>query len=591
MKNTKKILGIIAIVAIIGIGFAACNDGGGKTVTVGTQKGTLTVGKAGTVTYSVTTANIANGTYAVTVANLPSGVTVGNSGNVTISGNSGTLTLAAGTSATAATTSNLTLTLDGVTSEAFAVTVVFAIGDTGPGGGKIIYVSASGFNVTGLGTCHYLEAAPDDQGYSLVWASSGYFETYITGTGTVIGTGKANTAAILAVDKYAPAAKACADYRGGGKDDWFLPSKDELNEMYKARSHLGISSGIFWSSSQYSFYLGAWYQYFNNGSQDVVGSKYANLYVRAIRAFSLYDDSGTPTKTVTVGTQNGTLTAGTAGTFTYPVTTTLIANGTYDVTVANLPSGVTVGNSGNVTISGNSGTLTLMAGTSATAATTSNLTLTLDGVTSAAFAIAIDAHVHSYVWTVTGTTYPAQSTGTCTGCGETITRNTEIGDVGPAGGIIFYVNASGFTVTGTGSFTAYYLEAASINQGTSLAWASSGYTETNIAGTGEAIGTGKANTAAILAIDANAPAAKACADYRGGGKSDWFLPSRYELYEMYIARSHLGISSEYFWSSSQYDDSYASHQNFGSGIQYYYYYKYGNYRNGTAISVRAIRAF
>ena len=29
MKNTKKILGIIAIVAIIGIGFTACGDGGG----------------------------------------------------------------------------------------------------------------------------------------------------------------------------------------------------------------------------------------------------------------------------------------------------------------------------------------------------------------------------------------------------------------------------------------------------------------------------------------------------------------------------------------------------------------------------------
>jgi len=154
-----------------------------------------------------------------------------------------------------------------------------------------------------------------------------------------------------------------------------------------------------------------------------------------------------------------------------------------------------------------------------------------------------------------------------------------IGDTGPGGGIVIY--DKGIVSDGW-----RYLEAAPVNQGDGLTWASSDYTSTNIPGTGTAIGTGKANTDAILAVDANAPAAKACANYRGGGKDDWFLPSNKELYEMYKARSHLGISTGYFWSSSQYSDTYAYTQDFDDGSQndgYPFKTKY--------LSVRAVRAF
>jgi hypothetical protein len=99
-----------------------------KTVTVGTQTGTLTAGVAGSVAYAVTTANIANGSYTAVVANLPAGVTV--SGQVSIAGNTGTLTLAGNTSTTAATTSNLTLTLDGATSAAFSLAINAGGGNT-----------------------------------------------------------------------------------------------------------------------------------------------------------------------------------------------------------------------------------------------------------------------------------------------------------------------------------------------------------------------------------------------------------------------------------------------------------------------------
>jgi len=160
-----------------------------------------------------------------------------------------------------------------------------AIGATGEGGGKIIYHNHTGFTVTGKGqfTARYLEAAPANMATTLAWASSGFYGTDIPGTGTAIGTGKANTAAILAVDANAPAAKACVDYRGGDKNDWFLPSQDELYEMYKARTHLGFSSGGFWSSSQaWSAY--AWYLSFGNGGQ-ANPNKASSYSVRAVRAF------------------------------------------------------------------------------------------------------------------------------------------------------------------------------------------------------------------------------------------------------------------------------------------------------------------
>jgi len=153
----------------------------------------------------------------------------------------------------------------------------YAIGDTGPGGGIVFFDKGSVSD-----GWRYLEAAPDNQGTSLAWRSPGSND--ITGTSNYIGTSKANTTLILAVDVNAPAAKACADYRGGGKDDWFLPSLDELKEMYEARTHLGISSGHFWSSWQSSQVSNAWGLYFDNGGPSYYPK--SNLFnVRAVRAF------------------------------------------------------------------------------------------------------------------------------------------------------------------------------------------------------------------------------------------------------------------------------------------------------------------
>jgi hypothetical protein len=171
----------------------------------------------------------------------------------------------------------------------------YNVGDTGPGGGKIFYVSKTGFTMTDDNQlCHYLEAAPSDQSTTLAWASSSYTSTNIAGTGTAIGTGRKNTALILATDANAPAAKACHEYTGGSLTGWFLPSKDELDLMYKNLAQKGLGgfktvedtsnyTHVYWCSSQ-SNNSGALTREFTDGSQ-ANDSKGNECSVRAVRAF------------------------------------------------------------------------------------------------------------------------------------------------------------------------------------------------------------------------------------------------------------------------------------------------------------------
>ena len=180
---------------------------------------------------------------------------------------------------------------------------VYAIGETGPGGGIIIYVSESGFTVHGYGspgdngyfaayTAHYLEAAPTNQATNITWSSTNVFVTGATGgIGQTIGRGRAITAAIIAAHSSDTtsnnAAKAAVAYTGGGKSDWFLPNWGELQKMYEARSHLGISSGTFWSSWQPNNTSEHAFCFYFVDMQYPFGSpsKNSEFNVRAVRAF------------------------------------------------------------------------------------------------------------------------------------------------------------------------------------------------------------------------------------------------------------------------------------------------------------------
>jgi uncharacterized repeat protein (TIGR02543 family) len=174
----------------------------------------------------------------------------------------------------------------GVVTAVFPVTPVLSPGDTGPGGGKIFYYDRAGFTMTDNSQmCHYLEAALADMSF-LQWESNfGY--TDVSGTGTAIGTGRENTALILAAVPVAnaPAAEACDDYSNNGKTDWFLPSKDELNELYTNRTSVGnMGTGRYWSSSQFATGQ-VRYHDFNNGDNTSTAYTNNDFTVRAIRVF------------------------------------------------------------------------------------------------------------------------------------------------------------------------------------------------------------------------------------------------------------------------------------------------------------------
>jgi len=161
------------------------------------------------------------------------------------------------------------------------------LGGTGPGGGIIFYHDPNGFTMTNTGeTAFWLEAAPANMRTMLRWSTATNYRNApdVAGTSQAIGTGRRNTALILAVDATASAALACRNYSNNGVSDWFLPSRDELNQLGRNRAVVGnLGTSRFWSSSQ-DYIHAAWGQDFANGSQGDY-TKNADFIVRAVRAF------------------------------------------------------------------------------------------------------------------------------------------------------------------------------------------------------------------------------------------------------------------------------------------------------------------
>lgn len=107
---------------------------------------------------------------------------------------------------------------------------------------------------------------------------------------TAIGTGYRNTLKIMASDASVHnAARLCFNYNGSGYNDWYLPSKDELNQIYlnlTARGVGNLSQTNYWSSSNYitTTNVYACAQFFGNGNQYFFNQSFY-LNVRAIRKF------------------------------------------------------------------------------------------------------------------------------------------------------------------------------------------------------------------------------------------------------------------------------------------------------------------
>jgi hypothetical protein len=167
-----------------------------------------------------------------------------------------------------------------------------AVGEVGPSGGHVFYVSPTVINVAaGISTGGvYLEAAPvSAQGM----AEFGCTGSNAPGTSYAVGSGAANTLAIMnACATAGIASRVIANATYNGFSDWFMPSLDEMtliyNNLFTRSPSLGGFTGIDYGSSSQGT-LGNGYQaywWFGAGATSGQTNKNLSVAYRPIRAFS-----------------------------------------------------------------------------------------------------------------------------------------------------------------------------------------------------------------------------------------------------------------------------------------------------------------
>ena len=167
---------------------------------------------------------------------------------------------------------------------------------------------------------------------------------------------------------------------------------------------------------------------------------------------------------------------------------------------------------------------------------------------------------------------------------STSTCGLSIGDTAK-GGIIFYLDPSG----------CHGLVCALTDQSSGIRWYAGSYGDTQAKGDG--VYAGKTNTSIIIASqvaigdDGSTYAARMCNELQitlgGVTYGDWYLPSKFELNEMYLNLHQLGLggfANNYYWSSTEVYDLRACVHGFGNGDQ-------SSYHKSSNVSVRAVRAF
>lgn len=401
------------------------------------------------------------------------------------------------------------------------------VGDTGPGGGVVFHVADSP-----QWWGRVLEGRPYVGVSGAPWSLRASESVYVDGPdGTAsrrridakkIGMGGANTAAIVAQNGPGRYAAGIVDRAVlGGKRDWFLPSKDEMDAYWRVQAIIGkgrLPVGPYWTSSENSAGF-AWYQMSQDGTQFTDENSVGQINGAGVRSNKgahrnpHHEGSGFPSLRYRV--------------------------------VAVRAFGRVAGSGPQV----------------------SN---------------------------------PAFTGRTCTASGP-----CRVGDIGPAGGIVFY---------DAGSHRSWgrWLEASPVEaERDTYPWRilpvdpDQRPVYTDRPGLparvqridNKAIGMGKTNTRAIVrAIGRGRYAARYAWMLEWNGYSDWFLPSENELYEMHsvlhTANVPMGdFKRGYYWSSSEYDFVNAWTVNFKDGQMFdREKWKIGN-ETTKPLRVRAIRAF
>ena len=458
------------------------------------------------------------------------------------------------------------------------------IGSTGPGGGIVFYDAGSQQSWG-----RYLEVAPagwlgtpeDPQiqwcGYTAEFLTHGYkvikeieamalrdvsLKAII---GSEIGKGRGNTDVLLALCPEG-AARTANLYNGGGKGDWHLPSRDELNELckYALSSPIGKRDAIcqyqnyrkgfadwnYWSSSIAPNGLckpwgsPVWIQTFWNGEQEcgVNGS----FHVRPIRAFPV-------TKSATDKVIDWT-----------PVRAALEKAAAEKAAAEKAAAEKAALDKAAL----DKAALDKAAAEKAAAEKAAAEKAAADKADAEANA-AFDAGSSKVC--VLGSTCP-------------------LGSTGPGGGIVFYD-------AGSQQSWGRYLELAPAGwsgaaKDPQLAWCnihdvyfSESISDVTLkASIGVEIGKGKANTD-IMVARCSSGAGVLAKEYKGGGKSDWFLPSRDELNELCkyakyratgmgnvcrfngLTALRMGFADWNYWSSSETGRQSAWFQDLRGGVQ------------------------
>lgn len=150
-------------------------------------------------------------------------------------------------------------------------------------GGIIAYILQEGDSGYNAEVQHGLIAAPYDQSTGIDWDNGSNLTT--RASGTKLGTGNPNTKNIVSIKGEGNyAAKLCYDLTLGSFNDWYLPSKDELNLLFLIKEVVGGFAPVpYWSSTGATSNY-AWHECFSNGYQS--NTNMGNFYhVRAVRAF------------------------------------------------------------------------------------------------------------------------------------------------------------------------------------------------------------------------------------------------------------------------------------------------------------------
>ena len=159
--------------------------------------------------------------------------------------------------------------------------------------------------------------------------------------------------------------------------------------------------------------------------------------------------------------------------------------------------------------------------------------------------------------------------------------NVAIGDNFQGGKVAYILQAGD---PGYSSSQQHGIIAAASDQHNGIAWYNGVSVLTGASGT--AIGTGNSNTNTIISVQGSGSyAAQLCADLVLNGYSDWYLPSKDELYKLFLSKTTVGgYTSLLYWTSTELNATDAWIMSFNSGNQI-------SYGKNWPTAVRAIRAF